>query len=243
MAAYEIPGLQFSAEAGGAIAIRRFVKFDANENVVQAGAGEAALGVSMNDADTGEVVDISDGIVIVEAGGPINPNDAVECDANGRAIVRSTGITIGVALTGAAAAGELVTIKTPAVVTLANFFTINYQVEDLNADADIANRPIFVVPTGKKFTITDVQIISQGAPTGIDDANTCVVALENGGVSIVSKTYNSTNVFPNETADSLGTISNAELSAGDILDLSVTNGTAADTPAFIVQIIGTLQNA
>ena len=56
MAAYEIPNMRFSAEAGAAVERRRFVKINANEKGVKAGAGEAVVGASMVDAAEGEVL-------------------------------------------------------------------------------------------------------------------------------------------------------------------------------------------
>lgn len=121
---------------------------------------------------------------------------------------------------------------------------IKYQVEDLAAGADIAARSIFVIPAGYRFTVTAAKVLSQGAPAGIDDSNTCVVAVANGSNNIVSKTYNTGTAFPaNGVADSLGALSATykELAAGAVLKFSVTNGTTADPPGFMLQIEGVLE--
>ena len=109
MAAYEIPNMRFSAEAGAAVARRRFVKINANEQGVQAGAGETVVGASMVDAGVGEVLEIANGIVMVEAGAAITAGSAVESDANGKAITKTTGNVAGIAMTNASN-GSLVSV-------------------------------------------------------------------------------------------------------------------------------------
>lgn len=245
--AYEIPNLRFSAEASTTVLRRRFVKFNSSEKVLQAGVGESAIGVSTNSASIGEVLEIADGIVIVEAGGIVAANDVVQSDSVGRAAKLTTGIPLGTALSAASGAGILIAVKTPCagavgdVTVESGKIVVTYQVEDLAADGDIAARPVFVVPTGYTFEVTEAHIIAQGSSAGIDDSNTSVVALKVGATSIASITYNTSVTFPaSGAAGSLGTISNATRAAGDVVTVSVTNGTAANTPAVLLQITGTL---
>jgi hypothetical protein len=123
---------------------------------------------------------------------------------------------------------------------LAKTRVINYQVEDLSADGDIAARVIFVAPAGLSVLLVSASIISQGTAAGIDDANTCVVALTDGTNSIVSKTFNTATAFPAAAAiTDLGTLhaTYKSLSAGEKLCLSVTNGSAANPPAFMLQVV------
>jgi hypothetical protein len=247
MTAYEIPNLRFSAEAGAAVARRRFIKFDADGNAIQAVAGEAAVGVSMNSSTVGEVLEIADGIVIVEAGGVVAADGLVQSDANGKAVALGLGIPLGVALTASTGAGNFIAVKTPCagsagtVTVVSDTDVITYQVEDLAAGADIAARPLFVVPVGFTFEITAAQIIAQGASAGIDDANTSVVDITVGADTVVTKTYNTGSQPPaSGAAASLGALANTALAAGDIIALSVTNGATADLPALIIQITGTL---
>lgn len=111
------------------------------------------------------------------------------------------------------------------------------QVEDLDADGDIANRVLLVCPTGYQITLSGITIISQGTAAGIDAGNTCVVALTNDSDAVVSKTYNNTVPFPDAGASaSLGTLTNTTIAAGSVLKLSVTNGTTANPPMFGLQI-------
>lgn len=113
MAAYEIPNLRFSAASGAAVARRRFVKIDGAGNAIQAVAGDAAVGVSMIDVPAaGQVLEIADGIMIVEAGTALASGVAVQADATGRAIILAAGVKTGYSMTAAGAAGELITIKT-----------------------------------------------------------------------------------------------------------------------------------
>lgn len=109
--AYEVPNLRFSLEAGANVARRRFVQPDSSGNGVQAGAGELVIGASMNDPSSGQVLEIADGIVMVEAGGPVTAGTEVESDGDGKAITLDSGIKAGTALTGAAAEGELISVK------------------------------------------------------------------------------------------------------------------------------------
>jgi hypothetical protein len=113
MAAYEIPNMRFSAEAGEQVERRRFVKINEDEKGVTAGAGESVIGVSMVDAAKGEVLEIANGIVMVEAAELINAGSEVQSDENGKAISAPTegaGSVAGVAMTKASGDGVLVTI-------------------------------------------------------------------------------------------------------------------------------------
>lgn len=110
MNAYEIPSLRYSLPAGAAVERARFVSVNSSGNGIQATASTAIVGVSMNKTATGEVLEVADGIVCVEAAGTITAGAVVYSDANGKAA--STGTTVaGVAITGATAAGQLVAIK------------------------------------------------------------------------------------------------------------------------------------
>ena len=116
MNAYEIPSLRFSLPAGGAVARRRFVSVNANGNGIQATASTQVIGASMNMITAEEVaagdriVEIADGIVMVETAGAITSGTAVYSDADGKVAASGT-IAVGVAITGATGAGQLVAVK------------------------------------------------------------------------------------------------------------------------------------
>lgn len=108
MFAFEIPGLRFSLPAGADVERCRFISADANSNGILATATTPVIGVSMNKAAAGEVLEIADGIVMVEAAGAITAGAAVASDATGKAVA---GEGNAIALTAASAAGELIAVK------------------------------------------------------------------------------------------------------------------------------------
>lgn len=250
MSAYEIPSLRFSAPSGAAVARFRFVKLNASEQGIQATLGSAAIGVSTQPCTAADqVLEIADGIVIVEAGAAVAIMDKVQSDADGKAIVRtSSGVILGTALTAASAAGELIAVKTAgAAGESGDVLVLTYNIAELAAGADLAATPFAVIPPNKKFTVLNAQIIALGANAGIDADNTCVVALKNGATVIATKTFNAVTTFPASGAASTLTLSGtaAELvvDAGEFLSVAVTNGATADPPATVLQVVGILEVA
>lgn len=136
---------------------------------------------------------------------------------------------------------------TPAKLsTAAGTRIFSYQVEGLAANADITDRVIFFAPTGVDVTLVSASIVAQGNAAGIDDSNTCVIKLSDGTNTIVETTYDSSHAFPAAAAvTSLGTLNSTykALAAGEKLYLSVTNGTTANPPAFMLQIAYTVADA
>ena len=108
MFAFEIPGQRFSMPAGAEVERYRFVSVNANSAGITATAATPIVGVSMNKVKADQVLEIADGIVIVEASAAITAGVAVASAADGRAVA---GDGPAVALTSAAAAGELITVK------------------------------------------------------------------------------------------------------------------------------------
>ena len=133
------------------------------------------------------------------------------------------------------------------LTTAANIRMFMYAIEDLAAGADIADRTIFYVPTGKDFTVTKIGIIPRGASAGIDDANTAVIAMKDGsGNTIVSKTFNTATQPPAAgVIGDLGEVDNTYklLSAGEKLVLNVTQGVTANLPACDLQVEVTVGTA
>ena len=111
MAAFEIPRLRFSGIANAALKRRRFVIPTSDTNFGYATSTFHTVGVTMNDPAINEVVEIADGIVMVEAGEPIAAGQQVEVGVEGIANVFNRGIAVGLCITGAGAAVELATIK------------------------------------------------------------------------------------------------------------------------------------
>lgn len=110
MYAFEIPGQRFSLPAGAAIERCRFVSVNANSAGIPATADTQVIGVSMNKVAIDQVLEIADGLVVVEAGAAITAGAAVYADADGKAAATGT-TACGIAITGATAAGELITVK------------------------------------------------------------------------------------------------------------------------------------
>lgn len=109
--AYEIPNLRFSGVAGALVRRHRFVMVDALGFTVESLAEQRAVGVSRNEAAVGEPVECADGIVIVEAAGPILPGVPVQSGINGRAVPLAAGVELGICMTLVANAGELCCVK------------------------------------------------------------------------------------------------------------------------------------
>lgn len=116
MFGFEIPNLRFSLPAGAAVAKGRFVSVNADGKAIQATASTQVIGASMNlvtaeDFAAGDrIVEIADGIVMVESAGTITSGAAVYASAEGKATGEGT-IIAGVAITAASAAGEMVAVK------------------------------------------------------------------------------------------------------------------------------------
>ena len=117
MYAYEIPNMRFSLPAGGAVAQHRFVSV-ANDAAIQATAATAVVGASMNEVTENEVaadkriVEIADGIVMVEAAAAITSGAVVYADADGKATTtKGTSEAAGIAITAATGAGNIIAVK------------------------------------------------------------------------------------------------------------------------------------
>ena len=111
MNAYEIPNLRFSVPAGEDVGRRLFVTVASDGNGVVATADGTVIGVSMNEAAADEVLEIADGIVMVEAGAAVAAGSSISVGTAGKAAVAGTGTVVGTALTAATAAGQLIAVK------------------------------------------------------------------------------------------------------------------------------------
>lgn len=108
MFAFEIPGQRFSMPAGADVERFRFVSINATSEGITATDTTPVVGVSMNKVKVGEVLEIADGIVMVEAAGAITAGVAVKANAEGKAVA---GAGAGVALTAATGAGDIISVK------------------------------------------------------------------------------------------------------------------------------------
>lgn len=109
MNAYEIPSLRFSLPAGGAVKRHRFVAVDANSNGIQAVADSNIIGASMNETSAGQVLEIADGIVMVEAAKAVTAGTLAYANADGK--VTDTGTVVAGIVITSAVAGGLAAVK------------------------------------------------------------------------------------------------------------------------------------
>lgn len=112
MNAYEIPGLRFSLPAGGEVERGRFVSVNSDSTGVQATSTTPIIGASMNKAAAGEVLEVADGIVMVQAAENITAGAQVYSNDVGQVVATAgEGASVaGVAIT-ASAAGGYVAVK------------------------------------------------------------------------------------------------------------------------------------
>jgi Uncharacterized conserved protein (DUF2190) len=122
---FKEPGSAVTGKATATITGKRFLAVSGNRTgggagglstdlanvyqVAHAGAGVRAIGVSKWDAANGSLVGIhtQPGIIVpVTAGATITAGQEVQSDANGQAIPLAAGKSLGVAMTGAAAAAD-----------------------------------------------------------------------------------------------------------------------------------------
>ena len=109
MNAYEIPSLRFSLPAGGAVKRHRFVAVDANSNGIQAVADSNIIGVSMNENSNGQVLEIADGIVMVEDAKDVTAGKLQYDNDSGK--VTDTGTVVAGIVITSAVAGGLAAVK------------------------------------------------------------------------------------------------------------------------------------
>ena len=109
MNAYEIPGLRYSLPAGGAVERHRFVTVDENSNGIQAITNSNIIGASMNETSAGQVLEIADGIVMVEAANAVTAGSLAYADADGK--VTDTGSVIAGIVITSADVGGLAAVK------------------------------------------------------------------------------------------------------------------------------------
>ncbi len=105
-----LPVLTLPIPLAGTVAVERFVTYGG----AQAGAAANTIGVAQTNGVAGQVIPvIADGLAAVEAGAAIAAGVAVETDAQGRAITRTSGPIVGRMFPGevAVAAGDRVVIR------------------------------------------------------------------------------------------------------------------------------------
>ncbi len=114
----------------------------------------------------------------------------------------------------------------------------NYLVAGLTADSDLTVVGIF--SPGQAIQVWDVQFTGNVNSSGIaaGSGNNSVWVVANEGNAMVTATYDDDPAFPLEdVATSLGTIELGQVAATGWIDLTITNGTNAATPAGMLTIL------
>lgn len=109
--AYEIPTLRFSGVVGMYIQRYNAVTMATDGRVKPAGTGDHVIGVSANGGEVGDELSIYNGIVRFQVAEAIKCNDYVTNDNNAVGKVGTKENAIGIALTSANGAGELISLK------------------------------------------------------------------------------------------------------------------------------------
>jgi len=116
--------------------------------------------------------------------------------------------------------------------------SVNIPIAALAAGVDVADLPLFRVPCTAE--LLGVNILPQGADADIDASNTSAWLIEKAAVTLASKTYTNTVLFPDAgVVDALtitAIVANRKLLEGNVITLTVTNGNTAATPACIVEV-------
>ena len=123
---------------------------------------------------------------------------------------------------------------TASQLSAAGVAVLTIPVEDLSADGDITARPVFVAPFDLK--VLDVSIVSTGSASGLSTTDTAVVKLANASAEVAGDTFKTVASFPGAGVAKSLTLDKVNVDKGDVLTLSVTTGTQADLPAFLLQV-------
>jgi len=109
-----------------------------------------------------------------------------------------------------------------------------YQIEDLAAGADIASRQIWQTPQGGVCDIVRVEFHFSDATVGVDGANTLQIVLDVAGAAVADTGA----LTANQAADTVNApvlANNTGIAVGSAVDISITQGAAAD--AGLIQVI------
>ena len=105
-----VPGVPGSADPNYGPAQYRFVKITGAKQCGLSTAGaDLSVGVCQNKPQVaGQAATVAiRGVSLIMAGAAFNPGDQLEADSEGRAILRTTGVVLGIAVEGAGGADEL----------------------------------------------------------------------------------------------------------------------------------------
>lgn len=109
-----------------------------------------------------------------------------------------------------------------------------YQVENLAAGVDIANRQIWQLPQGGTSDITRIEFLFTDATAGVDGANTLQLTVAVAGTTVADTTA----LTSDQAADTVNAptlANNTGLAAGAAVDFNITQGATAD--AGLIQVV------
>lgn len=114
--------------------------------------------------------------------------------------------------------------------------SLTHAVENLAAGADVTARAIHSFDSDG--WLVSARILNQAtAAAGINDANTCVIALATDAGTVVTTTFNTGTPFPAvNTEQDMGALANTHVEPGYVLTAAVTSGAAADPGPFLIQV-------
>ena len=205
-------------------------------------AGDPFVGVAYEDVDNGSGSDGDLSVRVYTLGDFGLTLTGATIASLGRPVFASADDTLTFTGAGNSYVGVVQEVPTSNQIILridpqrAKIKTVAHAVEDLSAGSDIAARAVHAFDTDG--WLVSARVVNQAtAAAGIDNSNTCVVALATDAGSVVSKTFHSTATFPaaNGEAD-MGALGNTRAEPGYVMTLAVTNGATANPGPFLVEI-------
>lgn len=114
--------------------------------------------------------------------------------------------------------------------------TVTHAVADLAAGADVSARAIHTF--GGDAWIVGARVVNQETPAaGINDSNTCIVLVGVTAGTVANAPFNSSTPFPAvNSAFAFSALDNQHAPAGEVLTISVINGTTANPGPFLVEV-------
>lgn len=213
-------------------------KTSTNEQFTIASAGDVPVGILQDPTPAGKAAAVLiDGVSFVKAGGTIAAGAAVAVGTGGVGVTATEGVTpFGIALNAATAAGDIISVLLKTSGNPASTAVIlTYTSADLSAGDDITAAPVGAAAFNG--TLVGAKVISTGSAEGIDDDNTSVFEIKVGSTVLADFTFDATNAFPAAgAAQDLDLGNDTAVEEGDVITLSVTNGTSANLPIFVVQL-------